>query len=104
VAPKPVNVLIGWNSDLTVKELSAMGVRRVSVGGALARAAWSGFYSAAQALKHGRFDAFPSSPIGSELDELFRGAGPATITGVDSIHSGSVWMDITTGTPFRSVV
>ncbi len=77
VAPKPVNVLIGWNSDLTVKELSAMGVRRVSVGGALARAAWSGFYSAAQALKHGRFDAFPSSPTGSELDEVFRGAAPA---------------------------
>ncbi len=74
VAPKPVNVLIGWNSDLSVKELSAMGVRRVSVGGALARAAWSGFYGAARALKHGRFDAFPSSPTGSELDEVFRAA------------------------------
>lgn len=74
VAPKPVNVLIGWNSDLTVSELSALGVRRVSVGGALARAAWSGFYNAAQALKHGRFDAFPSSPTGGELDKVFRGA------------------------------
>jgi len=72
VAPKPVNVLIGWNSDLTVDELADLGVRRVSVGGALARAAWSGFHNAALALKNGRFDAFPSFPTGKELDELFR--------------------------------
>lgn len=71
VAPKPVNVLIGWNSDLTVSELSALGVRRVSVGGALARAAWHGFYRAAQALSEGRFDAFANSPTGSELNDLF---------------------------------
>lgn len=71
VAPKPVNVLIGWNSDLTVSELSALGVRRVSVGGALARAAWHGLYSAAQALSEGRFDAFANSPTGSELNDLF---------------------------------
>ncbi|MCQ4317831.1 isocitrate lyase/phosphoenolpyruvate mutase family protein [Stutzerimonas zhaodongensis] len=74
VAPKPVNVLIGWNSDLTVSELSALGVRRVSVGGALARAAWHGFYSAAQALSEGRFDAFANSPTGSELNDLFSAA------------------------------
>lgn len=79
VAPKPVNVLIGWNSDLTVGELSAFGVRRVSVGGALARAAWNGFHAAALALKDGRFDAFPSSPTGNELDELFLGAAPAQL-------------------------
>src|SRR6187551_2691793 len=37
VAPKPVNVLIGWQSELTLDALAALGVRRVSVGGALAR-------------------------------------------------------------------
>lgn len=46
VSPKPVNVLVG--SDFaTVAELAALGVRRISVGGALARAAWTGFLNAA---------------------------------------------------------
>jgi 2-methylisocitrate lyase-like PEP mutase family enzyme len=49
VAPKPVNVLAG--SDFaTVAELAAMGVRRISVGGALARAAWTGFLAAAKEI------------------------------------------------------
>ena len=46
VAPKPVNVLVG-GPFTTVKELGDMGVRRISVGGALARAAWKGFLDAA---------------------------------------------------------
>ncbi|MBV8964123.1 MAG: isocitrate lyase/phosphoenolpyruvate mutase family protein, partial [Hyphomicrobiales bacterium] len=50
VAPKPVNVLIGWPSELTVSDLAALGVRRISVGGALARAAWSGFARTAEAI------------------------------------------------------
>jgi methylisocitrate lyase len=46
VAPKPVNVLVG--SDFTtVAELADAGVRRISVGGALARSAWGGFIRAA---------------------------------------------------------
>lgn len=46
VTPKPVNVLVG--SDFaTVSELADAGVRRISVGGALARAAWTGFLQAA---------------------------------------------------------
>ena len=46
VAPKPVNVLVG--SDFTtVRELADAGVRRISVGGALARAAWTAFLQAA---------------------------------------------------------
>ncbi|WP_219894494.1 isocitrate lyase/PEP mutase family protein [Aquisediminimonas profunda] len=49
VAPKPVNVLI-MNSDMRVADLAALGVRRVSVGGALAAAAWRGFDAAAAAL------------------------------------------------------
>ena len=49
VAPKPVNVLVG--SDFaTVEQLAQAGVRRISVGGALARAAWTGFLQAAQEI------------------------------------------------------
>jgi 2-methylisocitrate lyase-like PEP mutase family enzyme len=49
VAPKPVNVLVG--SDIaTVAELAGVGVRRISVGGALARAAWTGFLEAAREI------------------------------------------------------
>jgi len=49
VAPRPVNVLI-MNPDMRVADLAALGVRRVSVGGALAAAAWRGFDKAAAAL------------------------------------------------------
>jgi 2-methylisocitrate lyase-like PEP mutase family enzyme len=49
VAPKPVNVLVGTDFT-TVAELAAAGVRRISVGGALARAAWSGFLEAAREI------------------------------------------------------
>jgi 2-methylisocitrate lyase-like PEP mutase family enzyme len=49
VAPKPVNVLVG--SDFTtVGALAQLGVRRISVGGALARAAWTGFLQAAREI------------------------------------------------------
>ncbi len=49
VAPKPVNVLVG--SDFTtVAELAKLGVRRISVGGALARTAWTGFLEAAREI------------------------------------------------------
>ena len=56
VAPKPVNVLVG--SDFTnVQELAALGVRRISVGGALARAAWTGFLQAAREIaERGTFE------------------------------------------------
>ena len=73
VAPKPVNVLIGWDSDLTVAELAGLGVRRISVGGALARTAWGGFLRAAQSLQeHGRFDGFANQPSGAQINGLFR--------------------------------
>jgi methylisocitrate lyase len=49
VSPRPVNVLAGGGS-VTVAGLSEAGVRRVSVGGALARAAWSGFFDAAREI------------------------------------------------------
>jgi 2-methylisocitrate lyase-like PEP mutase family enzyme len=49
VAPKPVNVLI-MNDRMKIPDLAALGVRRVSVGGALANAAWNAFDRAAEAL------------------------------------------------------
>lgn len=73
VAPKPVNLLIGFPTDLTVADIAALGVRRISVGGALARSAWGGFMRAAQAIaKDGRFDAFATAASGAELNGLFR--------------------------------
>lgn len=77
VAPKPVNVLIGWESDLTLQDLADLGVRRVSVGGALARAAWGGFLNAARLIaEQGRFDGFAGASSGTELNALF--GKPAT--------------------------
>ena len=73
VAPKPVNLLVGWASDPSLADIAALGVRRVSVGGALAGAAWHAFMHAArQIATEGRFDAFVASP-GRELNPLFRG-------------------------------
>lgn len=72
VAPKPVNLLIGFATDLTLRDIEALGVRRVSVGGALARSAWGGFMRAAQAIAgEGRFDAFAEAASGAELNGLF---------------------------------
>jgi 2-methylisocitrate lyase-like PEP mutase family enzyme len=74
VAPKPVNLLMGWPGDLTLQQIAALGVRRVSVGGGLARAAWGGFMRAAKLiLEEGRFDGFAGAASGRELDEIFRG-------------------------------
>ena len=72
VAPKPVNVLIGWGSDLTVKDLADLGARRISVGGALARTAWSGFTQAAKMIAEtGSFKGIASTPSNGELNKVF---------------------------------
>lgn len=71
VAPKPVNVLIGWASELTLDTLAELGVRRVSVGGALARSAWAGVLRAAKSLAEGRFDEFATAASGPALNALF---------------------------------
>jgi 2-methylisocitrate lyase-like PEP mutase family enzyme len=72
VAPKPVNLLVGSASKLTVQEIAALGVRRISVGGALARAAWGGFMRAARLLaEQGKFDGFRDAAPGRELNALF---------------------------------
>lgn len=73
VAPKPVNLLVGSAIDLTLADIAALGVRRVSVGGALARTAWGGFMRAAQLLRQeGRFDGLAGAASGKDLNRLFR--------------------------------
>jgi 2-methylisocitrate lyase-like PEP mutase family enzyme len=73
VAPKPVNVLVAWPSELTVEDLAALGVRRVSVGSALARVAWGAFMRAAQEIaKEGRFDRLGDAVTFFEIDAFFR--------------------------------
>ena len=73
VAPKPVNLLVGATSELTMKDIEALGVRRVSVGGAMARAAWGGFIRAARTLAdEGRFDGFADAAPGAELNAFFK--------------------------------
>ncbi|HYS54349.1 MAG TPA: isocitrate lyase/phosphoenolpyruvate mutase family protein [Thermoanaerobaculia bacterium] len=71
VAPKPVNVLAG--SDFTtVAELAAAGVRRISVGGALARTAWTGFLAAAREIaEKGTFSALGRAIPGAEMNGYF---------------------------------
>ena len=71
VAPKPVNVLVG-GPFTTVDKLAALGVRRVSVGGALARSAWAGFLGAAREIAtHGTFAAFGNAVPFAEINGMF---------------------------------
>lgn len=72
VAPKPVNLLVGYASALSVAEIAALGVRRISVGGALARAAWGGFIRAAKMLAEGRFGGFADATSHDTLQSLMR--------------------------------
>jgi 2-methylisocitrate lyase-like PEP mutase family enzyme len=71
LAPRPVNVLIGSPSEFNLSTLAELGVRRASVGGALARAAWGGFMHAAQTLAEGRFDGLIGAPSHDDIDKLF---------------------------------
>ena len=76
VAPKPLNLLVGSASELTVADVAALGVRRISVGGALARSAWGGFMRSAQLLaQQGRFDGFADAASGKDLNALFSEPG-----------------------------
>jgi 2-methylisocitrate lyase-like PEP mutase family enzyme len=79
VAPRPVNVLVG--SDFTtVAELAALGVRRISVGGALARVAWSGVLEVAQEIAgRGTFSGLARGVSFAELNTRF--ATPARPSG-----------------------
>jgi 2-methylisocitrate lyase-like PEP mutase family enzyme len=71
VHPKPVNLLIG-SPGLTVAEVADLGVRRISVGGSLARAAWGGFMRAAREIAdNGSFTELGSGYSGGELNKMF---------------------------------
>jgi methylisocitrate lyase len=76
VAPKPVNVGAG-SGQTSVAEFAAMGVRRISVGGALARAAWTGFLAAAQEIAgHGTFGGLREVVSGADLNARFESLIP----------------------------
>ncbi|HYF40082.1 MAG TPA: isocitrate lyase/phosphoenolpyruvate mutase family protein [Gemmatimonadales bacterium] len=71
VSPKPVNVLVGGDFT-TVAELAQLGVRRISVGGALARAAWTGFLQAAREIaERGTFAALGRAIPHADIDGAF---------------------------------
>jgi 2-methylisocitrate lyase-like PEP mutase family enzyme len=71
VHPKPVNLLIGA-SGLSVAEAGELGVRRISVGGSLARTAWAGFMRAAQEIaEQGTFTELGKGYAGGELNKMF---------------------------------
>jgi 2-methylisocitrate lyase-like PEP mutase family enzyme len=71
VHPRPVNLLIGA-SGLSLKEATDLGVRRISVGGSLARMAWAGFMRAAREMAdNGTFGELAGGYPGSELNRMF---------------------------------
>jgi 2-methylisocitrate lyase-like PEP mutase family enzyme len=71
VHPKPVNLLIGA-SGLSLREAAGLGVRRISVGGSLARSAWGGFMKAASEMaEKGTFTGLASGYPGGELNKMF---------------------------------
>jgi 2-methylisocitrate lyase-like PEP mutase family enzyme len=73
VAPKPVNLLVSSALGFTVSDIAGMGVRRISVGGALARVAWDAVMrSARQIFDEGKFDSFGGIVPNAELNTLFR--------------------------------
>lgn len=72
VAPKPVNLIVSGNF-ITVAEAAALGVRRISIGGALARTAWAGFATAAKELaEHGTFSTLGAGGPPLDLNGIFR--------------------------------
>jgi len=74
VSPKPVNVLVsGFNHQLSLSQLTDLGVRRISVGSGLALAAWGTFLRAAKDIKaNGTFNFLADGASSADLNELFR--------------------------------
>ncbi len=73
VSPRPVNVLMSSNTGLRVADLAEMGVRRISVGSSLARAAWTGFIHAAKTIAdQGEFSGFDGTVPYVDLNAFFR--------------------------------
>jgi 2-methylisocitrate lyase-like PEP mutase family enzyme len=72
VHPKPVNLLIGA-SGLSIAEAGDLGVRRISVGGSLARSAWAGFMKAAREIAdNATFTELAGGYSGAELNKMFK--------------------------------
>jgi 2-methylisocitrate lyase-like PEP mutase family enzyme len=72
VAPKPVNLLVSAPfGGLTLEKAAALGVRRISVGGALSRVAWGAFMRAARDLAAGSFEGLAGGATHAELEALF---------------------------------
>ena len=72
VSPSPVNLLMSSASGLTVTDIANMGVRRISVGGTLARAAMHAFIKAAREIaEQGKFDSFAGVISNAELNAFF---------------------------------
>jgi 2-methylisocitrate lyase-like PEP mutase family enzyme len=75
VSPKPVNILMSRNTGLTVQDLADLGVRRISVGSSLSRAAWTAFMHASEAIaKKGSFEGFNDLVPYAEINGFFRDA------------------------------
>jgi 2-methylisocitrate lyase-like PEP mutase family enzyme len=73
VAPKPVNFLMATATNFSVEDLAAMGVRRISTGGSLARVAWNAFVQSAREIaQHGTFKNFEGTLTNAELNAFFR--------------------------------
>ena len=72
VHPKPVNLLVSRAGGLALSDIARLGARRVSVGGALARAAWDPLIRASRALAEGSFEGFTALPSHDQIDALFR--------------------------------
>lgn len=70
VAPKPLNVLM-FGPGLSLAELADLGVRRVSIGGALARVAWGAMLRVAEEIKRGSFDGLADAASGKILNGIF---------------------------------
>jgi len=73
LAPKPVNILMSSaDTELTVPRLAAMGVRRISVGSAMARTAWGAFMKSAQGIiEDGSFRGFKEAASFASLNKIF---------------------------------
>jgi 2-methylisocitrate lyase-like PEP mutase family enzyme len=72
VAPKPVNLLMSAPTGFTVKDIADMGVRRISVGGTLARVAMHAFLKSAREIaEQGKFDSFVDVMPNAELNKFF---------------------------------
>jgi 2-methylisocitrate lyase-like PEP mutase family enzyme len=73
LAPKPVNLLMSVHTGLTVADVAAMGVRRVSVGSSLARVAWTALMKTAREIaEHGTFTGFDGLISYPDLNQTFR--------------------------------